>query len=87
MYILLYDYNVYDIYGIRLTGRISYHTRVCGSDKNGWVKKDPIDQIVIYILFVYWDIFVEDDMLRFLEVLLVLGLPCVPVKCLRTYYI
>ena len=69
MYILLYDYNIYDIYGICLTGRISYHTRVCGSDKNGWVEKDPIDQIVIYIIFVYWDVFVEDDIFRFLEFL------------------
>ena len=55
------------MYGIRLTGRISYHTRVCGSDKNGWIEKDSIDQNVIYIIFVYWDVFVEDDIFRFLS--------------------
>ena len=67
MHILVYEYNVCDMYGIRLTGRISYHTRVCGSDKNGWIEKDSIDQNVIYIIFVYWDVFVEDDIFRFLS--------------------
>ena len=46
-------HNIYNICGIRLTGRISYHTRVCDNDNNGWVEKDPIDQNVMYVMYIY----------------------------------